>query len=94
MDAKALATEAQDAEIIPEAVKTEIIGAKTLEEANNVLFKHLRNQATLEGLLHLCSIMKGSKGYRKMQRFGETLQAKLEKVSCVRMCRLKLSCCL
>lgn len=92
--AKAIAPEAQGQEIIPEAVKNEIKGSNSLEEANNALLEHLSNQATLEDLLLLCKIMKESKGYRKMQKFGETLQARLEKVSYLRACQLKLSCCL
>ena len=94
VNAKAIAPEAQGQEIIPEAVKNEIKGSNSLEEANNALLEHLRSQAILEDLLLLCKIMRESKGYRKMQRFGETLQTRLEKVSYVRTCQLNVSCCL
>ena len=85
MNAKAIAPEAQGQDIIPETVKTEIIGSRSLEDANNTLFAHLRTQVTLKGLLLLCKIMKESKGYGKMQGFGEKLEARLEKVSYARM---------
>ena len=80
MDAKAIASDVRGEGIIPEKVETEINNSKSLGEANNALFVHLRNQALPEDLLHLCRIMKKSEGYRKMQRFGENLQARLEKV--------------
>ena len=92
VDAKAIAPELRSEDIIPEAIETQIIESNSFDKANNFLLVHLRRQATLEDLLRLCSIMKESKGYRKMQGFGETLQARLEKVGCVRTCRLQLNC--
>ena len=86
MHAKDIAREVRSAEIIPEAVETQIKESKSLDEANDVLFVHLRSQATLEDLLLLCGIMKKSKGYRKMQGFGEKLQARLEKVRSAGSC--------
>ena len=80
VDAKAIASDVLDKAIIPEKVETEINDSKSLEGANKVLFVHLRRQAIPEDLLHLCGIMKESTGYRKMQRFGEKLQARLEEV--------------
>ena len=80
MDAKAIASKLQGEDIIPEKVQTEIKDSKSLGEANNALLVHLKNQAIPEDLLRLCVIMKESKGYRKMQKFGEELQARLEEV--------------
>ena len=80
MDAKAIASDVRGEDIIPEEVETEIKDSKSLDGANKVLFVHLRRQAIPEDLLHLCRIMKESKGYRKMQRFGEKLQARVEEV--------------
>ena len=80
VDAKAIASEVRGKGIIPEKVETEIKDSKSLGDANNTLLVHLRNQALPEDLLHLCHIMKESEGYSKMQRFGEKLQTRLEKV--------------
>ena len=80
VDAKAIASYVRGEDIIPEKVETEIKDSKSLGDANNVLLVHLKNQALPEDLLHLCRIMKESTGYRKMQRFGEKLEARLEEV--------------
>ena len=80
MDATAVARQTRSKGIIPEAVETQINGSKSTDEANDILFEHLRSQATLEGLRGLCSIMKDAKGYQQMQRFGKELEAKLEEV--------------
>ena len=80
MDAKAIAREVRNEEIIPEAVETQINDSKSTDEASNILFVHLRSQAILEDLRRLCSIMKDTKGYRKMQRFGKDLEDKLKEV--------------
>ena len=80
MDAKAVARQARSKKIIPEAVKTRINDSQSSDEANDILFEHLRSQATLEGLRRLCSIMKEAEGYEQMQKFGRKLEAKLEEV--------------
>ena len=80
MNAKAIASKVRSEGIIPEEVETEIKDSKSLGDASNALLVHLRNQALPEDLLHLCRIMKESTGYRKMQRFGEKLEARLEEV--------------
>ena len=80
MDAKAVARQARRKKIIPEAVETRINDSQSSDEANDILFVHLRSQATLEGLSRLCSIMKEAEGYQQMQKFGRKLEAKLEEV--------------
>ena len=80
VDAKAIASDVLDKAIIPEKVETEIKDSKSLDDANKVLLVHLRRQSRPKDLLHLCRIMKESKGYQQMQGFGEKLQARLEKV--------------
>ena len=80
MDAKAIAYDVLDKAIIPEKVETEIKESKSRGDANKVLFVHVKDQAMPKDLLHLCVIMKESKGYPKMQWFGEKLQARLEEV--------------
>ena len=80
VNAKAIARDLRSEKIIPEAVETSIKTSQSSDEANDFLFEHLRSQATLENLRHLCSIMKDAEGYGKMQSFGKELQAKLEEV--------------
>ena len=79
--AKAIAHKAVDKAIIPETVETDIVNARDQSSANDYLFAHLRLQATVEDLRQLCNIMKGAKGNSKMNGFGETLEAELDKVS-------------
>ena len=79
--AKAIAHKAVDKKIIPETVETDIANAKDKSSANHYMFVHLRAQATVEDLKELCSIMKDAKGNSKMNGFGETLEAELDKVS-------------
>ena len=79
--AKVIAHKAVAKEIIPENVESDIVNAKDRSSANHYLFEHLRSQATVEDLRKLCSIMKGAKGNSKMNGFGETLEAELDKVS-------------
>ena len=80
VDARAIAQKVRIKEIIPEAVEIQINESKSSDAAKNVLFEHLQNQVTLEGLRHFCSIMIESKGYQLMQMFGKGLQAKLKEV--------------
>ena len=80
VDARAIAQKARIKEIIPKDVEIQINESKSPDAAKNVLFKHLHDQVTLEGLRHFCSIMIESKGYQLMQEFGKGLLAKLEEV--------------
>ncbi len=80
VDARAIAQKARMEKIIPEAVEIKINESKSLDVAKQVLFEHLHNQVTLEGLRRFCSIMIESEGYQLMQMFGNELQAKLKKV--------------
>ena len=66
--------------VIPEAVEIKINESKSLDAAKQVLFEHLHDQVTLEGLRPFCSIMIESEGYQLMQKFGKGLLAKLEEV--------------
>ena len=80
VDARAIVQKARMEKIIPEAVEIKINELKSLDAAKEVLFEHLHNQVTLEGLRRFCSIMIESEGYQLMQMFGNELQAKLKKV--------------
>ena len=80
VNARAIAQKARIEEIIPEDVEIQINGSKSSDAAKQVLFEHLHDQVTLEGLRPFCSIMIESKGYQLMQKFGKGLLAKLEEV--------------
>ena len=80
VETRAIAQKARREKIIPEAVEIQINESKSLDAAKEVLFKHLHNQVTLEGLRRFCSIMIDSEGYQLMQMFGNELQAKLKEV--------------
>jgi len=80
VDAGAIAQKARMEKIISEAVEIQIIESKSLDAAKEVLFEHLHNQVTLEGLRSFCSIMIESEGYQLMQKFGKGLLTKLEEV--------------
>ena len=80
VDARAIAQKARMEKIIPEAVEIKINESKSSDAAKQVLFEHLHDQVTLEGLRRFCSIMIESEGYQLMQKFGKGLQAKLEEV--------------
>ena len=80
VDAKVIAPKVRMKNIISEIVATRITNSESSDGAKQVLFEHLRDQATLEGLRDFCSIMKESEGYQLMQKFGEELQARLEEV--------------
>ena len=92
VDAKAIAQKARMEKIIPEAVEIKINESKPLDAAKQVLFEHLHDQVTLDGLRCFCSIMMESEGYQLMQKFGKELLAKLEEVrwdctKCFRPCQ-------
>ena len=80
VDARAIAQKARMEKIIPEAVESQINESRSSDAAKNALFKHLHDQAMLEDLRCLCSIMIESEGYKRMQMFGNGLLAKLEEV--------------
>ena len=80
VDARAIAQKARMEKVIPEAVEIKINKSESLDTAKQVLFKHLHDQVTLEGLRPFCSIMIESEGYHLMQKFGMGLLAKLEEV--------------
>ena len=85
--AKAIAHKAVAKKIIPQTVETDIVNAKTESNANYYMFVHLRSQATVKDLRELCSIMKDAEGNSRMNGFGKTLEAELDKVRvrCVAM---------
>ena len=78
--ARAIAQKARMEKVIPEAVEIKINESKSLDAAKPVLFEHLHDQVTLEGLRCFCNIMIESEGYQLMQKFGKRLLAKLEEV--------------
>ena len=80
VDARAIVQKARMEKIIPEAVEIKINELKSMDAAKQVLFEHLHDQVTLEGLGRFCNIMIESEGYQLMQMFGNELQAKLKEV--------------
>ena len=68
-----------------EEQETSIHEAKSTKTANEVLFMHLLQQATLSSLKKLCSIMNSAKGYARMREFGQML---CDKVSFFGECTL------
>ena len=78
--AGAIAEKARMEKIIPEAIEIQINESKSSDAAKKVLFEHLHDQVTLEGLRCFCSIMIESEGYQLMQMFGKRLLAKVEEV--------------
>jgi len=80
VDARAIAQKARMEKIIPEAVEIKINESKSLDGAKQVVFEHLHDQVTLEGLRCFCSIMIETEGYQLMQMFGKGLLAKLDEV--------------
>lgn len=75
--AKHIASDACHKEIISEEHETRIDEAKSVKDANMILFKHLLQQGTQSSLEELCDIMIRAKGYRKMNEFGQTLRTKV-----------------
>ena len=58
VDARAIAQKARMEDIIPEDVEIQINESKSSGAAKNVLFEHLHDQVTLEGLRCFCNIMR------------------------------------
>ena len=77
VDAQYIASEARHKDIISEEHETRIVKADSVKAANEILFTHLRQQATQCSLKEFCSILINSKGYAKMREFGEALRGKV-----------------
>ena len=77
VDARPIADDACDKEIIPEELKTSINQAKSVTEANKILYQHLLQQGTQSKLKELCTIMINAKGYSRMIEFGQVLLTKV-----------------
>ena len=74
VDARSIASDAHHKGIIAVEHESMIKNAKSKKEANDVLFTHLLDQATLSSLKKLCSIMINTEGYARMNEFGHMLQ--------------------
>ena len=77
VDAQHIASEACHQRIISEEHETSIREAKSTKKANEILYKHLCQQATKEKLEKLCRIMTEDEAYAKMREFGQMLQQKV-----------------
>ena len=81
VDAEHIASEARHKGIVPEKHETRIKKAESVTEANEILFTHLLQQATLSNLEDLCQIMISANGYAKMMEFGQKLLIKVSVVA-------------
>ena len=77
VNAKHIAGKVCHEEIISEEQETMIKQATSVTAANEILFTHLLQQATLSSLKELCSIMTSAKGYARMREFGQMLRDKV-----------------
>ena len=73
IDAKHIARDAFHKDIIAEGHVTKIQEAKSVREANEILFVHVFQQTTMSSLKELCLIMICAKGYARMSEFGQML---------------------
>ena len=78
MDAKEIAVTLQRKGVIPEEIATDIATARSKKKANEVLYNHLRSQASEDGLKRLFEVCSKEKGYSRMKGFGKNMLGELE----------------
>ena len=79
VDASAIAGQLEIDEVIPDKISHEIKN-NAREDANEILYLHLRHQSSPETLHTLCDVMKKKQGYPKMNEFGDYLKRHLPSV--------------
>ena len=84
IDARAIARKLEIEEVIPNRVYFKIENSAP-DDANNLLFLHLRYHSSLETLHKLCGVMisMSLSGYPKMIGLGRFMKDNLPTVSCV-----------
>ena len=82
IDARAIARKLEIEEVIPNRVSYKIENSAP-EDANDLLFLHLRSHSSLETLHKLCDVMIGMSGYPKINKLGRLVKDDLTTVSCV-----------
>ena len=78
MDAKDIAKTLQRKGVISEEIATDIATARSKTKANEVLYDHLRSQASVDDLKRLFQLFGEETGYSRMNAFGEDMLRKLE----------------
>ena len=82
IDARAIARKLEIAEVIPNRVSFKIENSAP-DDANELLFLHLRSHSSPETLHKLCDVMISMRGYQKMNKLGKLMKDDLTTVSCV-----------
>ena len=82
IDARAIARKLEIGKVIPNSLSFKIAN-NAPEDANDLLFLHLRSHSSLETLHKLCDVMIGMSGYPKMNKLGRLMKDDLTTVSCV-----------
>ena len=82
IDARAIARKLEIEEVIPNRVSFKIENSAP-DDANNLLFLHLRSHSSPETLHKLCGVMISMSGYPKMIELGRFMKDNLTTVSCV-----------
>jgi hypothetical protein len=65
-------------EVIPESVKTKIEKSDSNEEANHLLYNHLKPQATFCDLTTMATTMSNAEGFAQMRNFGNDFETVLK----------------
>ena len=82
VDARAIAKKLEIKEVIPNRLSFKIENSAP-EDANNLLFLHLRSHSSLETLHKLCDVMIDMSGYPNMNELGRSMKVALTTVSYV-----------
>ena len=78
IDAKEIAGTLQWNGVISEEIAADIAHARSKTKANEVLYDHLRSQASEDDLKRLFQLCRKKKGYSVMNAFGEDMLGELE----------------
>ena len=90
MNSKEIAPRLKTLKLIPEAVESDILQAKTKELANACLFNHLTNDADEKTVREVFRVAPEEAGYGKMNKFAAGVLKKLQRG--VYWCICKLTC--
>ena len=82
VDARAIAKKLEIKEVIPNRLSFKIENSAP-EDANHLLFLHLRSHSSLETLHKLCDVMISMSGYPNMNKLGRSMKDALTTVSYV-----------
>ena len=82
IDARAIVTRLEIKEVIPNRLSFKIENSAP-EDANDLLFLHLRSHSSLETLHNLCDVMISMSGYPKMNELGRSMKDALATVGYV-----------